>query len=164
MDSRPSLLEHAHEYGADPTTLFVAGSSAGGHMAALAPLTQNDPAFQPGFEDADTSVTGAICLNAWYGPHFGQGPESSPEPHIGADAPPFSLAHGDKDTLVPVVDARHFVRRLRQTSAGPVVYAELKDGHHAFDLFHSLRFEAVIDAIEAFTAWVRSQDRNAVAG
>src|SRR5512132_1759962 len=51
---------HGHEYGADPTLLFVSGSSAGGHMAALAALTPNDPAFQPGFEDADTSVTAAI--------------------------------------------------------------------------------------------------------
>ncbi|WP_406107018.1 alpha/beta hydrolase [Micromonospora globbae] len=158
------VRRHAHEYGADPTTLFVAGSSAGGHLAALAALTQNDPAFQPGFADVDTSVSGAICLNAWYGPYYGQGPESSPEPHITADAPPFFLAHGDKDTLVRVADARHFARQLRRTSAAPVVYAELKGGHHAFDLFHSLRFEAVVDAVEAFTAWVRSRDRNAATG
>nr|WP_273378858.1 alpha/beta hydrolase [Actinopolymorpha pittospori] len=79
------VREHAHEYGADPTTLWVAGSSAGGHMAGLAALTQNDPAFQPGFENADTSVTGAIYLNGWYGPYFGQGPESSPLAHITAD-------------------------------------------------------------------------------
>jgi len=152
------VREHAHEYGADPTTLFVAGSSAGGHMAALAALTQNDPAFQPGFENADTSVSAAICLNTWYRSYFGQGPESSPESHIAADAPPFFLAHGDKDTLVPVAHARHFADRLRQTSAAPVVYAELKGGHHAFDLYHSLRFEAVIDAIEAFAARVRSRE------
>jgi hypothetical protein len=25
-----------------------------------------------------------------------------------------------------------------------------------FDLFHSLRFETVVDAIEAFAAWARS--------
>jgi hypothetical protein len=36
------------------------------------------------------------------------------------------------------------------------VYAELTGAQHSFDLFHSLRFEAVIDAIEAFAAWVRS--------
>jgi acetyl esterase/lipase len=153
------VRENAHQYGADPATLFVAGSSAGGHMAALASLTQNDPAFQPGFENADTSVSAAICLNTWYGPYFGQGPESSPESHIAADSPPFFLAHGDKDTLVPVADARHFADQLRRTSAAPVVYAELKGGHHAFDLFHSLRFEAVIDAIEAFAAMVRSRER-----
>ncbi|MGW2155901.1 alpha/beta hydrolase [Nonomuraea sp. NPDC001699] len=72
------VREHAHEYGADPSTLFVAGSSAGGHLAAPAALTPNDPAFQPGFEHADTSVTGVIYLNGWYGPYFDDDPASSP--------------------------------------------------------------------------------------
>ncbi|MFI6920751.1 alpha/beta hydrolase [Nonomuraea spiralis] len=153
------VREHGHEYGADPSTLFVAGSSAGGHMAALAGLTPNDPAYQPGFEHADTSVTGVIYLNGWYGTYFGQGPESSPLAHITADAPPFLVAHGDLDPLVPVAEARHFADQLRRTSASPVVYAELRGGNHAFDLYHSVRFEALVDAIEAFTARVRSQQR-----
>ncbi|WP_336215439.1 ATP-binding cassette domain-containing protein [Nonomuraea sp. LPB2021202275-12-8] len=68
------------------------------------------------------------------------------------------MAHGDLDQQVPAADARHFADRLRQTSASPVVYAELRGGNHAFDLYHSVRFEAVIDAIEGFTAWVRSRD------
>ena len=42
------VREHGHEYGADPAVVFVAGSSAGAHLAALAALTPNDPAFQPG--------------------------------------------------------------------------------------------------------------------
>jgi hypothetical protein len=37
------------------------------------------------------------------------------------------------------------------------VYAELPGAQHAFDLFHSPRCEAVIDAIEAFAAWARAQ-------
>ena len=52
---RPSLR-------GDPATVFVAGGSPGAHLAAMAALTPNDPAFQPGFEDADTSVTAAITL------------------------------------------------------------------------------------------------------
>ena len=55
-----------------------------------------------------------------------------------------------------VEDARVFVEQLRNTSSSPVVYAELPGGQHSFDLFHSLRFEAVVDGIEAFAAWVRS--------
>jgi acetyl esterase/lipase len=43
-------------------------------------------------------------------------------------------------------------------SSNPVVYAELPGGQHAFDLFHSPRFEAVVDGIEAFAAWVRSRE------
>lgn len=44
------VRDHAHEYGADPAVLFVAGSSAGGHLASVAALTPRDPALQPGFE------------------------------------------------------------------------------------------------------------------
>jgi acetyl esterase/lipase len=150
---------HGHEYGADPTLLFVAGSSAGGHMASLAALTANDPAFQPGFEDADTSVTAVIGLNGYYGSYYGEGDggASSPLAHVRPDAPPFFIAHGDHDTMAPVELARHFADTLRSVSTNPVVYAELPGAQHAFDLFHSLRFEMVVDAVEAFAAWVRSR-------
>ncbi|MFJ4501667.1 alpha/beta hydrolase [Streptomyces sp. NPDC088864] len=151
--------EHAHVYGADASTVFVAGSSAGGHMASIAALTAGDPAFQPGFEDADTSVSGVVVLNGFLGSYWDQGPESSPLGHARPDAPPMFVAHGDLDPLVPVADVREVTDGLRAASANPVVYAELRGGHHAFDLYHSLRFEAVVDAVEAFTAWVRSRER-----
>ena len=38
------VREHGPEYGADPNVVFVAGSSAGGHLASMAALTANDPA------------------------------------------------------------------------------------------------------------------------
>lgn len=69
-------------------------------------------------------------------------------------APPVFVAHGDADALVQVEHARAFVRRLRGASSAPVVYAELPGGQHGFDLFRSVRFEAVIDGIEAFAARV----------
>ena len=53
------IREHIAEYGGDPSYLAITGGSAGGHLAALAALTPNDPAYQPGFEDADTSRAGA---------------------------------------------------------------------------------------------------------
>jgi acetyl esterase/lipase len=147
---------HGQEYGADPALLFVSGSSAGGHLAALAALTPNDPTFQPGFEDADTSVTAAIGLNGWYGGYDGQEDASSPLTHVRLDAPPFFIVHGDHDTVAPVEVARYFADTLASVSTNPVVYAELPGAQHAFDLFGLLRFELVVDAIEAFTAWVRS--------
>jgi acetyl esterase/lipase len=154
------VREHGHEYGADPTMVFVAGSSAGGHLAALAALTPNDPAFQPGFEGEDTSVVAAICLYGYYGSlDTEEALPSSPLAHVRSEAPPFFVAHGDLDTLVLVDDARRFVERLRSTSRNPVVYAELPKAQHSFDLFHSIRFETVVDAIEAFATWVRSQNR-----
>ena len=153
---------HGSEYGADVRTVFVAGSSAGGHLATLAALTPNDPALQPGFEAADTSVTAAISLYGYYGRYYGgdatERIPSTPFAYSASEAPPIFLAHGDHDTLVPVGSARLLATRLRGTSPSPVVYAELPGGQHAFDLFHSLRFEAVVDGIEDFTAWVRSRN------
>ena len=72
-------------------------------------------------------------------------------------APPFFVAHPERDTLVIVEDAREFVEHIRKTSPSPVVYAELPYAQHAFDYFYSIRFETVIDGIETFAGWVLSR-------
>ena len=74
--------------------------------------------------------------------------------HVRPDAPPFFLAQGDQDSYSPrsVETARGFARDLGRVSYAPVVYAELPGGQHAFDVFRSVRFEAVVDGIEAFAA------------
>ncbi|HEY1003055.1 MAG TPA: alpha/beta hydrolase [Streptosporangiaceae bacterium] len=160
------VRSHAAEYGAAPSTLIVAGSSAGAHLASMAALTPNHPAFQPAFEDADTTVTAAVCLYGYYGDHDGAGPlASSPEAYASHGAPPFLVAHGDKDPLIPIGHADHFVQRLRGCSVRPVVYLRLPGAGHSFDLFHSPRFEAVIDGIQAFAAWARvNQDKHSPNG
>ncbi|QEU90359.1 alpha/beta hydrolase [Streptomyces kanamyceticus] len=152
--------EHAEEYGAHPeAAVFVSGSSAGAHMAALAALTPNEPRYQPGFEEADTSVTAAIALNGYLGTYFDGDPATSPAHLARADAPPFLIAHGDLDELVETENPKALATALRSVSTSPVVYVELRGGHHAFDLFHSFRFEALIDGIEDFAAWVRAEKR-----
>lgn len=60
------IREHAHEYGGDPRFLMVSGNSAGGHLSSLAALTPNDPAYQPGFEDADTTIQAAAPMYGVY--------------------------------------------------------------------------------------------------
>ena len=154
------VREDGREYGADPSTVFLSGGAAGGHLALTAALTPNDSAFQPGFEGADTAVAGAISLYAYYGPISSGEPPSSPLTYVDPTAPPCFVVHGDQDTLVVVDDARRFVGRLRDTSSNPVVYAELPGTQHAFDLFPSRRMETILDAIEAFAAAVTSATRN----
>jgi acetyl esterase/lipase len=117
-------------------------------------LTPNDPVFQPGFEDADTSVAAAIGFGGYYGRL--DGPGSSPLDRLG-DAPPILIVHGTNDSSVLVEDARELVGGLRAASAQPVLYAELPGGQHGFDLYFSLRYTYVIDAVAAFGSWVSTR-------
>ncbi|MGH2896131.1 MAG: alpha/beta hydrolase [Solirubrobacteraceae bacterium] len=151
---------HAFEHGADPSLIVVAGGSAGGHLASMAALTPNDPAFQPAGADVDTTVGAAICLYGYYGPRTSGAPPSSPQDYITREAPPFLVAAGDNDNQIDVSHADQFVERLRSVSAAPVVYFRLPGAQHSFDLFRSLRFDQVVDGIVAFLGWVRTHPGN----
>jgi acetyl esterase/lipase len=59
---------------------------------------------------------------------------ASPLARIHEDAPPFFLIHGERDTIVPVDEARAFRAALRAVSRKPVEYCEIPRAGHAFDL------------------------------
>lgn len=147
--------EHAGDHGADPSQVFLVGCSAGGHMAVSAALTPNDPRFQPGFEDADTTVAGVVSLYGYLGART-HDPASSPVGLAHPDAPPMLLIQGGSDTDLPRGAPEKWAQRLRSASRSPMAYAELPHTQHAFDLFASVRARVAADAIEAFFAWIRS--------
>ncbi len=143
-------------HGIDPNVVVLAGSSAGAHLTAMAAFTANEPALQPGFEEVDTSIVAGVCLGGYYGGLDGRDDSpTSPMSHHGP-VPPFLVVHGRNDTYVAADGARRLVEHLRRQPAGIAAYAELPGGQHGFDLFSSIRFEAVVDGIESFAAWVRS--------
>ncbi len=175
------VKEHITDYGGDPNFVVVTGGSAGGHLCSLLALTENDPEYQPGFEGTDTSVRGCVPFYGVYDfadrhatwPHEGlkdilskqvmkgsleEIPEAwdraSPIARIHPEAPPFFVIHGDSDTLVPVAQAREFVRTLREKSRAPVAYAELEGAQHAFELFPSLRTMHAANAVDRYLAWL----------
>ena len=175
------VREHAAEFGGDPDFIAVTGGSAGGHLAAMLALTQNEPRYQPGFESADTSVQACVPFYGAYDlanvldTKAGQrrldyflsrvlfkstdrsaAEDATPLLHVHADAPPFFVIHGSHDSLVPVAEARELVSRLRETSKEPVAYAELPGGQHAFDVFHSVRSAHVLRGVERFLRWVHA--------
>lgn len=145
------IRAHAAEYGADPSTVVLAGGSAGAHLATMAALTADDRRLQPGFEAADTSIAAVIGLYGYYGSAGPLGATAAaPLAHLRSDAPPFLLVHGALDTMVLVEDAREFAAALGRAVSRPVAYAELPGTQHNFDFFGSLRFHAVLDTVEDF--------------
>ena len=152
------LRSHAADYGADPTTIVMCGGSAGAYLAAMCALTANDSTFQPGFEQADTSVSAVVGFYGFYGSAGSSelGP-SDPASSSRADAPPFFVIPGARDPMIAPAHAKEFAEQLRATSTSPVLYAELPGGQHNFDRFPSIRFFAVVDAVETFANWVRSR-------
>ncbi|KAG0175113.1 hypothetical protein DFQ30_000596 [Apophysomyces sp. BC1015] len=50
-------------FGGDPNFIVLSGDSSGSQLAAMTAFTANEPEYQPGFEDVDTSVCGVISLN-----------------------------------------------------------------------------------------------------
>jgi acetyl esterase/lipase len=175
------VREHISSYGGDPAYVAITGGSAGGHLAALAALTPDEKQWQPGFEDADTTVQAAVPVYGVYDAAGSTGtraalkmrdlflaprvmrsswsrdPElfedASPILRITPEAPDFFVIHGARDSLVPVDQARQFVARLRAVSDQTVVYAELPSAQHAFDVFPSIRSEHLIRAIDRYLHW-----------
>jgi acetyl esterase/lipase len=182
------IREHAAEYGADASFLVVTGGSAGGHLCALAALTANDPEWQPGFEHVDTHVDACVAFYGVYDFTDSQGhyhhrglarllertvmkvpfksgraayERASPLSRVSEQAPPFLVVHGDRDTLVPVEEARHFVAALRARTKAPVAYAEIPGAQHAFEIFPSLRTALVVHGVERFVTVLHARARAA---
>jgi acetyl esterase/lipase len=123
------VRSHAREYGGDPSRLFLVGSSAGAYLSVDA---------------VNAGTSGIAGIVGRYGYYGGLGPERPP--------PPILVIHGENDLLVPPSDARAFVERMRVGSSHPVEYLELPGAHHDFDLYDSIRANAVCIAVERFIA------------
>lgn len=179
------LRAHAEEFGGDPDFIAVTGGSAGGHLASLAALSANEPAFQPGFEDADTAVAAAVPLYGRYDwlSREGEGRRefmyflervvvqrraeissdilaaASPILRDAAGAPPFLVIHGRNDSVIPVEQAHAFADHLREGGRSVVAYAELPGAQHGFDIVSSRRTRQVCEAIGDFLGVMLGEHR-----
>ena len=178
------IREHIGEYGGNPDFIAITGGSAGGHLSALASLTPNREEWQPGFEQADTTVQAAVPFYGVYDflDRFEirsdmsmdkmvadkvmqctrqQNPQlwdaGSPLSQVSADAPPMFVIQGTHDSLVWVEEARVFVSALQAVASHPVAYAELPGAQHAFELFHSVRTEHAVSAVSHFLEWTHAR-------
>jgi acetyl esterase/lipase len=179
------LRINASQYGADPDFIIACGGSAGGHLAALAALTPNDPRYQPDFETIDTRLVGVVPLYGRFDfvdrvgalPDKGQlidflqknvmpcryaddpaaWDRASPLALPRSDAPPMFVLHGTHDSLIPLAEAEAFVRVMRASSSRPVAFAQLYGAQHGWDLFNSPWTEHSVNAVHSFCEYLHAQ-------
>jgi acetyl esterase/lipase len=165
------------KFGGDRNFVTIAGTSAGGHLAALAGLTANDPEFDADLpEGSDTSVDAVVGIYGRYDwedrstverarfvdflervvvkRKIAKRPEifrkASPIARVHDKAPPFLVVHGGGDTVIPVQQARDFVAKLGSVSRAAVSYAELPGAGHGFDMTDGARTGSTATAIGLF--------------
>lgn len=119
------IIEHAQELNIDVNKIVIMGGSAGGHLALMGGLLENDHKFDTNCKTNKTVKVAAIIdnygiadVNDWaYGPHktsksatMWLGPRAkekgfpesvSPINYVKKSSPPTFIVHGDADPVVP---------------------------------------------------------------
>jgi len=123
------LAEHGAEYGADAARPLLWGESAGAHLAALVALRAPagriagvidwygpmDLASMPEADDADSRESRLLGAAVSSVPGLARG--ASPLTYVHEAAPPFLVAHGTADHLVPYRQSAGFAAALHRAGA-----------------------------------------------
>ena len=156
--------DHASEYGGDPQRLFVAGHSAGAHIAAMLATDAHyllHAGMQPRELRGVVGIAGPydflpltdVDLQTIFGPES-RWPESQPVNFVDGDEPPFLLLHGDDDILVWPRNSQRLSARLRAAGIA-VVHKTYPDLGHV-RILGGLRSKAFAPTLADLLEFVHS--------
>lgn len=156
--------EHARDFGGDPAKIFLAGHSAGAHIAAL---VATDARYLQAVGMAPRDLAGVIGIA---GPYdfapitdpdlrqiFGDTPAewaaSQPIGLVNGDEPPFLLLHGEDDKTVWTRNSERLAAKL--TAAGVAVdYRTYPDLGHV-RILSAFRFPSLAPTLDDVVAYVK---------
>ncbi|WP_159023939.1 prolyl oligopeptidase family serine peptidase [Formosa sp. L2A11] len=159
-DAAKFLLKHAEQYKLDTEYYGIWGGSAGGHLSLVTALGKNsdflgDPelsGFYPEFKCVASYFPFTSCLNPklrpgsifedetlfvrLLGATLEEKPELarllSPTELLEADSPPILLLHGDKDSVLPIINSTYMMEVAKQKNAD-VELLTIKNAGHSFN-------------------------------
>ncbi len=147
------IRAHAASFYIDPDRIGIYGSSAGGHLAALAGVTSPVDGFDKGeyleqssrvqavvdlFGPADLNQLSIPGIDSVIAQTFGSHPYpsepyrlASPVAYASPDDPPFLIIHGDIDRVVPLDQSQRMHAALQAAGADSQLVV-VKNGGHGF--------------------------------
>lgn len=156
-------VDHAADFGGDRKRIFLAGHSAGAHIAALLATDASYLAAQ-GLKPKDFAGTIGLA-----GPYdflpltdpalievFGsedQWPASQPVRFVDGDEPPFLIVQGDRDRVVRPRNAVSLARALEHAGVAVTFKRYPHAGH--FRVLAALRFVSLAPTLADVLAFVR---------
>ena len=144
------IRANAEKYNVNPNKIGAWGHSAGGHLVACLGTMGKTPGLDDGPYPGISSEVQAVAdyagpsdlalyfhnkppLNL-FGPEAQGHPEvmekASPIQFVTSEAPPFFIAHGDQDKLVPIEQGASLAEALKKAGV-PVEYVVVKNGGHS---------------------------------
>jgi acetyl esterase/lipase len=160
------LIHKAGEYGFDAKRIYLAGHSAGGHLAALVAL---DRKYLARHKITTDRISGVIVLSGIFDltpvheigaqqrqamrqafdPSFEALKNASPVTHVRADAPKFLILSASRDFLGFAIDAREFADSFRHAGKREIDQLMVEGADHfsiaKFDEENNLLRHAILD-------------------
>ncbi|MFD2832625.1 prolyl oligopeptidase family serine peptidase [Gramella sp. AN32] len=159
-DAARFLLKNADQFKLDKKRYGVWGGSAGGHLSLLTALGKNADFkgdleladFEPDFKCIVSYFPFTSCLNPelrpgsifedeklferLLGAPLEEKPELakllSPTEYLDTNSPPILLLHGDKDTILPIINSTYMVEVAKEKNSN-VELLTIKNAGHSFN-------------------------------
>lgn len=169
------------EFNIDPGHIGVAGQSAGGHIAAMLGVTNNDiylgELVGPGNQTADVqavaTLSGVVDMLALYPRDplslavlFGKSPrenknlyiDASPVNRVSGQSSPFLFIHGTEDHLGLIEEMVAMENKLNNYGVNAETLP-IEGGNHAFETIEMYRKTGYAKLVEFMSFHLKSQDR-----